>query len=99
MTPDPRIPLASIEDDVEIVRRCLRKFGRHLQRRGDIAADVSPNEINAELEQHLPGIVRALHERPDYWQIRSKRHIEDFVQSILEARGPQCGFQHHKPLP
>jgi hypothetical protein len=79
------IPLASIEDDVEIVRRCLRKFGHLLQRHGDIPPEVSPAEINAELEQHLPGIVRALHQRADYWQIRSRGHIENFVRSVLEA--------------
>src|SRR4051812_27506887 len=92
MTPELHyIPLAQVEAEVAMVRRCLQKFARQLQKQGEIPPDVSETEINVEMESHVPGIVSALHYSPLYYHLKEnhpgqlERQIWQLIEKTLVA--------------
>src|ERR1700751_4101646 len=81
------IPLPEIEDETEMVRRALRKYGRRLQRQGEIPGDVSEAEIKEEVEKLVTGFLQSLHTSPLYPHLKEKghKHLEEFLLHVIST--------------
>lgn len=80
------IPLSEIERNTETIRRCLRKYGKRLQKLGEIPPEVSEAEINEEMERYVPRIVQAIHRSNVYPLIREKSrgHLQRYIEELIK---------------
>ncbi len=80
------IPLRTTEHEAALVRRCLRKFARQLQRQGAISSWVSEAELNFSVDDQVYPLLRLLHHNPVYNHVQGKgqKAAENFLYEILQ---------------
>ena len=66
------------------MRKCLREFGKDLQRQGEIPLDVSDAELYREMERHVPKILVTIQRKAMYDEWKTTGHLQEHLRFLIQ---------------